>query len=247
LSLYNFAIRNPEFPHEPSSDQAFSESQFDAYRKLGFHSAADLCSQLPDPATTLKRGSTLWEENSHSPQELIRKLVPHARFGVTAPVSELEAIQWLASLTRSESLGADAAVEIVKRLEGVDLTHNRPLINQFCVVLELHANEMLPAFANWLQMQPAKQLLPEDFAFYCKVFARLIPKLAAVLPSLVETVLSFDMRSCRHEIEKLLRELARHPAISDDDRIRVLDRIKQLRHPDGKQSPESSGSSSSSA
>jgi hypothetical protein len=35
------------FPHEPTSDQWFSESQFESYRALGFHVVDEICSQAP--------------------------------------------------------------------------------------------------------------------------------------------------------------------------------------------------------
>ena len=31
-----YAIANPDFPHETTGDQFFSESQFESYRSLGF-------------------------------------------------------------------------------------------------------------------------------------------------------------------------------------------------------------------
>ncbi len=33
----NYAAQNPSFPHQPTSDQWFDESQFEAYRRLGYH------------------------------------------------------------------------------------------------------------------------------------------------------------------------------------------------------------------
>ena len=30
-----YAKRSPDFPHEPTADQWFSESQFESYRRLG--------------------------------------------------------------------------------------------------------------------------------------------------------------------------------------------------------------------
>lgn len=35
--VLDYARRNPMFPHEPTSDQFFSEEQFEMYRALGFH------------------------------------------------------------------------------------------------------------------------------------------------------------------------------------------------------------------
>lgn len=37
MSVYSYAHANPDFPHEPTSDQWFGESQFEAYRALGEH------------------------------------------------------------------------------------------------------------------------------------------------------------------------------------------------------------------
>jgi hypothetical protein len=41
--VYNYAQGSPEFPHEPTSDQFFSESQFESYRALGRHAMNDIC------------------------------------------------------------------------------------------------------------------------------------------------------------------------------------------------------------
>jgi hypothetical protein len=35
--VLNYAARNPSFPHQPTSDQWFDESQFESYRSLGCH------------------------------------------------------------------------------------------------------------------------------------------------------------------------------------------------------------------
>jgi hypothetical protein len=35
--IMNYAERNPAFPHQPTSDQWFDESQFESYRLLGSH------------------------------------------------------------------------------------------------------------------------------------------------------------------------------------------------------------------
>lgn len=41
--IYNYAQRHPGFPHEPTSDQWFSESQFESYRMLGSHTLEQMC------------------------------------------------------------------------------------------------------------------------------------------------------------------------------------------------------------
>ena len=68
--VYNYAVTNPEFPHQTTGDQWFSESQFESYRRLGEFtlteitnektSFADVCALIdevkeylePPPAST---------------------------------------------------------------------------------------------------------------------------------------------------------------------------------------------------
>ena len=40
-----YASCHDEFPHEPTADQFFDESQFESYRALGFHIAEKVFSQ----------------------------------------------------------------------------------------------------------------------------------------------------------------------------------------------------------
>ena len=40
--VYSYSKGQPEFPHEPTSDQWFSESQFESYRMLGFHTLSQI-------------------------------------------------------------------------------------------------------------------------------------------------------------------------------------------------------------
>ncbi|GAM10153.1 patatin-like phospholipase [Geobacter sp. OR-1] len=40
--IYNYYRANRTFPHEPTSDQWFSESQFESYRMLGFHTMKEI-------------------------------------------------------------------------------------------------------------------------------------------------------------------------------------------------------------
>ena len=46
----HYAAAHPQFPHEPTSDQWFSESQLESYRALGVHAVAEVCHGLPDHA-----------------------------------------------------------------------------------------------------------------------------------------------------------------------------------------------------
>jgi hypothetical protein len=44
--VYEYAKRNPEFPHESTVDQWFSESQFESYRALGHHIFEDISKDI---------------------------------------------------------------------------------------------------------------------------------------------------------------------------------------------------------
>ncbi|HYK06060.1 MAG TPA: patatin-like phospholipase family protein [Thermoanaerobaculia bacterium] len=47
--VYNYAQESQLFPHEPTGDQFFSESQFESYRALGRHALNDICANYtPD-------------------------------------------------------------------------------------------------------------------------------------------------------------------------------------------------------
>lgn len=43
--IFNYKQFNDKFPHEPTSDQWFSESQFESYRMLGFHTMREICGE----------------------------------------------------------------------------------------------------------------------------------------------------------------------------------------------------------
>ncbi|HYI11364.1 MAG TPA: patatin-like phospholipase family protein [Thermoanaerobaculia bacterium] len=45
--VYNYALESDDFPHEPTSDQFFSESQFESYRALGRHAINEICGNYP--------------------------------------------------------------------------------------------------------------------------------------------------------------------------------------------------------
>lgn len=47
--VYNYAMESLAFPHEPTSDQFFSESQFESYRALGRHAVNEICKNYPPP------------------------------------------------------------------------------------------------------------------------------------------------------------------------------------------------------
>jgi hypothetical protein len=54
--IVDYKRRNPDFPHETTLDQFFSEEQFEVYRALGFHAVnsafnrADKVAMNPEPA-----------------------------------------------------------------------------------------------------------------------------------------------------------------------------------------------------
>ena len=49
--IYNYMQSSPAFPHEPTSDQFFSESQFESYRCLGRHVIDVICGKTAKYAT----------------------------------------------------------------------------------------------------------------------------------------------------------------------------------------------------
>lgn len=53
LDVVNYAAAHPEFPHESTADQFFSESQFESYRALGVFAAGQVCQSLPEGDETL--------------------------------------------------------------------------------------------------------------------------------------------------------------------------------------------------
>jgi hypothetical protein len=63
--VVDYKRRNPDFPHETTLDQLFTEEQFEAYRALGFHAVnsafkrVDKVSMNPDPVVWEGAASTL--------------------------------------------------------------------------------------------------------------------------------------------------------------------------------------------
>jgi hypothetical protein len=49
--VLNYAAQNPSFPHQPTSDQWFDESQFESYRRLGYHVVEEIFQFRKDVAT----------------------------------------------------------------------------------------------------------------------------------------------------------------------------------------------------
>jgi hypothetical protein len=63
--ILDYKRRNPDFPHETTLDQLFTEEQFEAYRALGFHAVnsafkrTDVVAMKPEPAKWQGPGTTL--------------------------------------------------------------------------------------------------------------------------------------------------------------------------------------------
>jgi hypothetical protein len=60
--VLNYGRAHAAFPHEPTSDQFFSESQFESYRQLGLHTLrtvplATLIADRPRPGVTVTADS----------------------------------------------------------------------------------------------------------------------------------------------------------------------------------------------
>ena len=47
IDVWNFALTNSAFPHDPTSDQFFDEARFESYRTLGFHTVLTAVPQFP--------------------------------------------------------------------------------------------------------------------------------------------------------------------------------------------------------
>lgn len=48
IDLKNYKKENPDFPHESTGDQMYSETQFESYRSLGFHQINSICCRQTD-------------------------------------------------------------------------------------------------------------------------------------------------------------------------------------------------------
>jgi hypothetical protein len=53
VDVLEYAAHHEQFPHEPTSDQFFDESQFESYRRLGEHIAGEVFASIPSSTRTL--------------------------------------------------------------------------------------------------------------------------------------------------------------------------------------------------
>jgi hypothetical protein len=65
--IAHYASAHPNFPHEPTSDQWFSESQFESYRALGFHAVSAVCQGVREDATLGEFFENLKQRSTKSP------------------------------------------------------------------------------------------------------------------------------------------------------------------------------------
>jgi hypothetical protein len=72
--ISNYKSRYPEFPHESTGDQFFSEEQFEAYRALGFHAASGFFE---------RRAGAAWNDSPNDEQKLLDMLFPVSEAGLT--------------------------------------------------------------------------------------------------------------------------------------------------------------------
>ncbi len=47
MDVFHYHREHPDFPHESTADQWFSESQFESYRALGVHCIEEICEDMP--------------------------------------------------------------------------------------------------------------------------------------------------------------------------------------------------------
>ena len=81
--VMQYAAAHPAFPQQPTSEQFFSESQFESYRRLGLHVIEEICGVTPDSAPQLTLSSFRNLAESYCRQRT------YGDSGTTAALSEL--------------------------------------------------------------------------------------------------------------------------------------------------------------
>jgi hypothetical protein len=66
VNVYQYAHENPLFPHEPTADQFYSETQFESYRSLGEHMAGRIFAKLAASPTAAATFENLFENDGAS-------------------------------------------------------------------------------------------------------------------------------------------------------------------------------------
>lgn len=69
VDVLEYAAHHEQFPHEPTSDQFFDESQFESYRRLGEHVAAEAFTSIVAQAPTLPDIFNTLQKQSHASRD----------------------------------------------------------------------------------------------------------------------------------------------------------------------------------
>ena len=70
--ILDYKKRNPDFPHETTSDQFFTEEQFESYRFLGYHVVSRYF--LRDEVSWQNSGIGPWKELAVAKREILEAL-----------------------------------------------------------------------------------------------------------------------------------------------------------------------------
>jgi hypothetical protein len=65
--IREYSVKNPDFPHESTSDQFFNETQFECYRALGYHAARDFLEQSGSELSSDPNLSELFKGSETTP------------------------------------------------------------------------------------------------------------------------------------------------------------------------------------
>jgi hypothetical protein len=148
--LYNFAVRFPSFPHDATADQAFSDAQFESYRRLGLLSGEDLCHRI------LKAPDQLWQVKK------FRLSILQAALGDIPMTEEESFIDGLleAALSADEDTAkiarielaemGDAAAPVTRRLLEIFLAGAKPVRRIVCEMLLNYEAEGVAALGDIL-------------------------------------------------------------------------------------------------
>ncbi len=60
MDVFHYFCEHPDFPHEPTTDQWFSESQFESYRILGTHCIEEICATKSAKADSASGLEAFW-------------------------------------------------------------------------------------------------------------------------------------------------------------------------------------------
>jgi hypothetical protein len=94
LRIENYRARNAAFPHDPTTDQAFDRTQFEAYRELGYLTGQELARHLLSAGVAPEQqAAELWQRESFDPGWLAQRLIkgaPAEPGGMPTPDKRLE-------------------------------------------------------------------------------------------------------------------------------------------------------------